>query len=241
MLFLDESGDHNLHPKKINPHYPVFVLGGVIVNRAHVRNVIEPEMRQFKQAHFGREDVILHTVDMGKGRRNYGFLANPGKRRRFYADLSSLLDQWDYQVVACVFDKPRYIQQFTSPLDPYHYGIELLVERFCAELGDKTDAGFICAEMRNPGLDRELMAAWERLKRTGTDHALSAEIDRKIIDFSLKDKQPNMAGLQLADLAVTPIGRHAVGKAPTSNEVQWEVVERKLQRVGGATGLIIRP
>ena len=41
-MFLDESGDHNLNPKRINPVYPIFVLGGVIVDRAYARNVIAP-------------------------------------------------------------------------------------------------------------------------------------------------------------------------------------------------------
>ena len=45
VMFLDESGNHDL--RKINPTYPVFVLGGVIVDRAHLRNTIEPEMREF--------------------------------------------------------------------------------------------------------------------------------------------------------------------------------------------------
>src|SRR5688572_44275 len=101
-MFLDESGNHDL--RKVNPRYPVFVLGGVIVDRAYVRNTIEPEMQQFKLKHFGRTDVILHTVDMGKGRGEYAFLANPTKRAAFYTELNALLQRWDYKVIACVFE-----------------------------------------------------------------------------------------------------------------------------------------
>jgi hypothetical protein len=203
-------------------------------------------MRQFKMQHFGREDVVLHTVEMGKGRGDYAFLATPTKRAAFYTDLNALLQRWDYKVVACVFEKPRYIAQYTEPFDPYHFGLEILIERFCKELGSEEDAGFICAEKRNPGLDRELMAAWERLKSSGagTGYALSDEIDRKIIDLSLKDKTPNLAGLQLADMVVTPPGRHVARRPPTPNQVQWTVVESKLRRVGGTymgRGLIILP
>lgn len=35
VLFLDESGDHNL--TVIDPLYPVFVLGGVIMDRDYAR------------------------------------------------------------------------------------------------------------------------------------------------------------------------------------------------------------
>lgn len=60
MMFLDESGNHNL--KKINPHYPVFVLGGVIVDRAYARTVIEPQMKEFKLRVFGQDEIVLHTT-----------------------------------------------------------------------------------------------------------------------------------------------------------------------------------
>jgi hypothetical protein len=246
-MYLDESGDHNLNPRRINPLYPVFVLGGVIVDRAYLRTAIAPEMREFKLRHFGHDDVVLHTVDMGKGRGEYGFLANPAKRAAFYADLNKLLQELDYKVVACVFEKPRYIAQYATPVDPYHYGLEILIERFCKELGQEEDAGFICAEKRNPGLDAELLAAWEGLLTSGagTGYARSEEIGAKVIDLVLKDKKPHLVGLQLADLVITPIGRHKAGMPAKPDQVQWTVVESKLRRsLGGrydGWGLIVRP
>lgn len=244
VLFLDESGNHDL--KKINPIYPVFVLGGVIVDRAYLRNTIEPEMREFKMTHFGREDVVLHTVDMGKGRNDYGFLADPAKRTAFYSQLNALLQQWEYQAVVCVFELQGYIAQHHAPVDPYHHGLEALIERFCEELGNTEDSGFICAEKRNPGLDRELLEAWERLSssRGSLGDTKSGEVRRKIVDLSLKDKRPHEAGIQLADLVVTPPGRHVAGLPASPNQVQWAVVESKLRRVHGryeGHGLIIRP
>jgi hypothetical protein len=243
-MFLDESGNHDLNPAKINPDYPIFVLGGVIVDRAYLRNTIEPDMRQFKIRHFGREDVVLHTVDMGAGRGSYGFLANETKRTAYYADLNALLQSWDYGVVVCVFEKARFIAQHPQPGDPYHYGLEILVERFCQELGSAEDAGFICAEKRNPGLDRDLLAAWENLRSSGTGNTRASEINRKIVDLSLKEKSLNIAGLQLADLVITPVGRHVAMRESVQNQVQWTVVERKLLRMAGSyvgQGLIIQP
>ena len=245
VMYLDESGDHNL--KKISANYPIFVLGGVIVDRAYLRNVIAPAIREFKVRHFGREDVVLHTVDMGKGRGDYDFLADPGLRAYFYADLNLLLRELEYKVIACVIRKDAHVARYgTNAADPYHYSLRILVERFCKELGNEPDSGYICAEKRNPGLDRDLVEAWEALLRgvIGTGYALSEEIDEKIVGFDLKDKEPNLTGLQLADLVVTPIGRHVVGRPARMDEVQWSVVERKLRRVGGTylgRGLIIRP
>lgn len=246
VMFLDESGDHNLNPKKINPNYPIFALGGVIVDRKYVREVIGPEMRAFKQRHFEREDIVLHTVEMGKARGDYGFLQNPLNRDRFYTELNDLLSQWDYKVVVCTLHKQRFVQKYSNPADPYHYSLEILIDRFCLDLSTATDEGFICAEMRNPGVDKELMRAWEKLKTEGwgTGYTRSKTIEEKIVGFELQDKNPHLYGLQLADLVVTPAARHVAGQPPKPHQVQWSVVENKLRRVGGTyrgMGLITRP
>ena len=55
LLFLDESGDHNL--TAINPDYPVFVLGGVLVNGDYANRALEDEVAQFKVDMFGRADI----------------------------------------------------------------------------------------------------------------------------------------------------------------------------------------
>ena len=55
VTFLDESGDHQL--KRINTGYPLFALGGVIIDRAYVRDVVEPQMSAFKRQYFGHENM----------------------------------------------------------------------------------------------------------------------------------------------------------------------------------------
>jgi len=158
-----------------------------------------------------------------------------------------MLQDLDYMVVACVVMKDEHVRCYgNNAVDPYMYSLDILIERFCRELGMVLDGGFICAEKRNPGLDRELMAAWEELLTNGrgTGYMTSRAIDSRIVGFDLKDKKPNIAGMQLADLVITPIGRHIAGMPPKLNEVQWPVVEAKLRRVGGryaGIGLVIRP
>ena len=59
-LFLDESGDHNL--SVIDPAYPLFVLGGVIMEEDYAKEVLAPAMTDFKRRLFGRDDLVLHTA-----------------------------------------------------------------------------------------------------------------------------------------------------------------------------------
>lgn len=243
VMYLDESGNHDL--RRIDANYPVFVLGGVVADRSYVREVIQDEVRQFKMRQFGRDDIVLHTVDMHKGRGSYGFLADPRRRTTFYAELNQMIDALDFTVVACVIRKAEHVARHGERAgDPYHISLKYLIERFCLDLGVAEDSGYICAEKRNPGQDAELLEEWERLLRTGTEHVRAREIDAKILGIDLRDKQPSLAAMQLADLVITPIGRHIAGKPPSPNAVQWNVVERKLRRVQGeylGPGLIIRP
>ena len=245
VMFLDESGDHRL--KKINATYPIFVLGGVIVDRSYVRTTIEPGMRRFKRRVFGREDVILHTVDMRNNAGDFAFLTDPARRSAFYTDLNAMLDALDYQVIAVVIEKQKYLSKHgSSAEDLYIYALKLLIERFCLELGNTRDAGFICAEKRDPTLDRELMAAWEALRSPGggTHFASSRRIEERIVGLDLRDKKPNLAAMQIADLVLTPVGRHVLNSPPKADQVQWSVVEKKLRRVGGTywgRGLVVRP
>ena len=246
VLYLDESGDHNLNLKKIGRGYPFFVLGGVIVERSYVRDVIEPRMQEFKQQFFGRDDVILHTVDMGRSDGDYAFLANPDVRSSFYIELNRMLVEFEYKVVACVIDKFWHVIKYgKNAADPYMYSLDILVERFCTELGEELDGGFICAEKRNPSLDHDLMHAWEELRTVGTDFVTAKQINDRIVGLDLRDKKPNLAGLQLADLVVTPIGRHVAKRPPKADQVQWSVVESKFRRRSNGNysgvGLVVRP
>jgi Protein of unknown function (DUF3800) len=177
-MFLDESGNHDLRPEKINPNYPVFVLGGVIVDRAYSRTVIEPQMRDFKLRFFGRADLVLHTVDMHRARNGFEALLDRDFRLEFYSSLNELLDSWDFKIVACAIKLREHVTQYgRNALDPYMYSLDVVVERFCKELDNTQDEGFICAETRNPGLDRDLRAAWDKICREGTAFATAAEID----------------------------------------------------------------
>ena len=59
--------------------------------------------------------------------------------------------------------------------------------------------------------------------------------------FNIREKSENIAGLQLADLVVTPIGRFVLGKR--IKEDFW-IIEKKFRNFGRGyegTGLIILP
>lgn len=240
VMYLDESGDHSLD--KIDPNYPVFVLGGVIIDRAHVRTVVAPRIAELKSAFFLDEDTVLHTADIIRAKNGFEILKDEEVRERFYAELNKMMRELEYKVVACAIKKDGHVAQYrASAADPYMYSLHILVERLCKELGDVPDGGYICAEKRGLELDRELERAWSRLKRSGTTYVSAAVIDERIIDLGTKEKSLDIAGLELADLVVSPIGRYVMGKPPQED---WWIVESKFRRSGTryqGYGLVVLP
>lgn len=245
MLYLDESGDHDL--VNITPDASVFVLGGIILDRTYARTVLEPRVRDFKFEWFGTDRIILHSIDISRATRGFERLrTDRGFRTAFLAALSAVMAELDYKVLACVIHKDQHIAKYGKrAFDPYDLGLEILVERFCAEIGDTPDGGIIYAEKRRSDLDHGLDVAWERLRAHGTGHFTAqrrSQVDKRIIGLGLKAKSVNIAGLQLADLVISPIRRHHLGLRTHDN---WDIIRDKLcadsqGRVAGY-GLVVLP
>lgn len=229
-MYLDESGDHSL--TKIDPDYPVFVLGGIIVDGAQARKEIDRSLSQLKKSFFGSDDLILHSSDIVRARNGFESLTSQALRREFYQALNGLMRDLDFQVVACAIRKDTHLALYgANAIDPYLLSLRILVERFCQEIGSEKDGGIIYAERRGPELDRSLETAWMDILKNGTPYKRGGEISNRIVDLSLKGKRLNIGGLQLADLVVSPIARVIIGKEPHED---WEIVQSKFRL--GPTG-----
>lgn len=100
----------------------------------------------------------------------------------------------------------------------------------------------IMAECRDPELDSRLRTTWDILKANGTRYFEGAVLRRRITDFQLKPKRANVAGLQIADLVVTPIGRHVSGR---TDREDFTIIEGKFRRNANGEyvgwGLVVLP
>ncbi len=241
VLFLDESGDHNL--SVIDPQYPMFVLGGVIMDQTYAEGPLTDAMNAFKREMFERTDIVLHTADITRNRNGFERLQDPLFRKRFCECLNSLMSDLRYTVVACAIRKNDHLARYgVAALDPYLLSLDVLVERFCFDIGRIAGRGVIVAEKRDPTLDRQLELAWLNLKIQGTHYLRATVVEQRIVALNLRAKQDNIAGLQLADLVVSPIGRHLLGK-PDNDD--WRIVNSKLRRSRAGKvegyGLVVLP
>lgn len=204
---------------------------------------MEEHLRDFKRRLFGRDDLILHTADITRNRNGFEQLKEREFRERFYRELTALLRSIPFLVIACVIRKDDHLQRYgVAALDPYMLSLDVSVERFCMEIGNVANGGVIVAERRDPTLDRELDIAWLNLKVQGTHYVKAKDIENKIMGLNLRAKAANIAGLQLADLVVTPIGRKVLGK---NIKEDYRAVEEKFRcsRTGQIEGygLVVLP
>ncbi|WP_299428196.1 DUF3800 domain-containing protein [uncultured Meiothermus sp.] len=109
-MYLDESGDHSL--TKIDPSYPVFVLGGVIVDQDYASSVIQPELDQLKRDLFGTESLILHTADISRNRNGFERVKDSIFGAEFFERLNEVMQRWEYQVVACAIRKDHHLSRY---------------------------------------------------------------------------------------------------------------------------------
>ena len=103
ILFLDESGDHNLIT--IDPQHPIFVLGGIIVNKDYAKGEMTDRLKDFKQDLFGTTNITLHTADFTRHRNGFERLKNNDFFVEFYTKLNLLISNLDITVLACAIKK----------------------------------------------------------------------------------------------------------------------------------------
>ena len=221
-LGLDESGDDNL--EKIDPAYPVFVVGDVILEDDYIPTA-EEVIREFKQALFGRDDFVLHTAEIMQSRGVFSRLRQPGFRQEFYEQLNDLVRSLEFSVIACAVRKDHYAPgSQTLDRDLYRLALRSLTNQFCEIIGDHRNGGRIRAERRRPDVDQAVERSWEELCLDGTATTSAATIRRRIASLTLHTKLDRLVVLELADLVVTPIGRHISGR---SDQADWHIVQEK--------------
>ena len=143
-LGLDESG--NDHLGKVDPDYPVFVVGGVILEDDYIPTASEA-VNAFKRDLFGRDDFVLHTAEFTRGRGAFTRVQEPSFREQFYEQLYRMMRALEFSVIACVFDLNRYASHpQTAAPNLYSLALPRLTSQFCDIIGNRYHGGRIRVE-----------------------------------------------------------------------------------------------
>lgn len=208
-MYVDESGNSDLNDTG-DPNSRFLSLTGVVIDLEHVRHKVHPEMESLKVRYFDShpdEPIILHRSDIMNRRGAFQPLRDSRINNAFVTEILKRLREWEYVVITVCLDKKNHVKRSGAwSRDPYHYCMEILLERFCTLMGGLHSTGDVMAESRGGKEDRRLKDEFRKLWASGTDSREPESIQRLLTsrELKVKPKSANTAGLQLADLIANP-------------------------------------
>jgi Protein of unknown function (DUF3800) len=230
IVYADESGDHSL--TSIDPQFPVFVLAFCVVKKSVYIDHVVSAFQRFKFEFWGHDGVVLHGHDIRKAKDDFNILLNPTTREKFFERLNGVIEAADFMIIAAAIDKARHVAKYTEPADPYEIALVFCMERlqrYLINQGQAERTTHVQVECRGRTEDAKLELEFRRI-------CDGKNIIGKMpnLDVRFMDKKHNSTGLQLADLAAHPIGRHVM--KPGQPNRAYDVLEPKFRR--GPAGMV---
>lgn len=203
IVYVDESGDHNL--ERISPNFPMFVLAFCIFEKAFYSSDVVQAFQQLKFKWFGHDAAVFHEREIRKQQVPFKFLQNIQKREEFHADLSAIMERSDFKVIATVIDKHRLSGEPPDHGNPYEIGMQFCVEQLVTFLEDRGQSDRVthCVfECRGKQEDRALELQFRRICDGVNDRGRTIDF----LEIQFIPKSSNSTGLQISDLVARPIG-----------------------------------
>ena len=207
-LYIDEVGTDGLTNLDKDNHR-FLSLTGVAVKLDHVRDCLEPNMNWIKANVFDHDPdtpLVFHRKEILGFKGPYEVLRDDSKRQLFDQAILNLISLTEYTVITALIDKQWMMRQgHWQRLHPYHFLMEIIVEKYTQFLERKNDIGDIMPESRG-SKDNLLQVAFDNVRQRGCDFVNADRIRSKIRAPSLKfrTKKDNVSGLQLCDLLAHP-------------------------------------
>ena len=205
-LYIDEVGNHDMGPT-LPEEERFLTLFGIWTSLGEIATAVQPDMKAIKEEFLQSDPdnpVIFHRKDISRFRVPFALLyGDPALRQRFGDRMLRAYNEWDYVACAVTIDKREHLSRYQVWRHaPYHYCLEVLLERYVLYLHYRGLRGDVMIEARNATLDEKLKASFSRLYRDGTRHLPTDLIQRSLTSgqIKLRKKSANVAGLQVADL-----------------------------------------
>jgi len=228
IVFVDESGDHNL--EVINPEFPVFVLAFCVFRKAdYIANVC-PSIQAFKLRWFGHDACILHEREIRKDLAPFDFLKTAYIKKQFIGQLTQIIAEAPMAIIATVIRKEHLKRRYTSPDNPYHLALLFCIERLTEHLAENGGADYLTHIVfeqrggRTGGGQEDRILELEFRRIMDGQHYL-ARSGFKGLDLKIIPKTSNSIGLQLADLVARPIGIKCM--RPLQPNRSYDIIETK--------------
>lgn len=212
IVYVDESGDHGL--QTIDPNFPVFALACCVMPKSvYLKNIV-PSFQEFKFRFWGHDAVILHENGIREGEGDFSILrTKPGLRDIFMNDMSNLISNAQFRIIASVIDKMRLQEKYVNPFNPYDIALHFCLERLIEYLlrnGQREKTVHVVFECRGHDVDKELKQTFQNICQNNVQFGYrSTDFLRVTFESVFAKKSMNSTGLQIADLIVRPIALDA--------------------------------
>lgn len=240
-LYIDEVGTDAITNLSDDKHR-YLSLTGVAMKVDHARDHLEPRLNWIKAnvfEHDPDDPLILHRKEIMGLKGPFGALREPQKRRTFNTAIMRVFKTTDYTIITALIDKAWMLKQsHWTQTHPYHYLMEILVEKYVQFLERVDDIGDLMPESRQ-GKDTLLQNAYTEVRQRGSSFVDTKRITSAIRADNLKfrKKRANSAGLQLCDLLAHPshiytrtLMKHPVSLGPFATQIAGILVSDKYDR-----------
>ncbi len=215
-MYVDEVGNDDLTNVNDERHR-YLSLSGAIFNQDYMRDVFVPTIDKLKREFFRGdpdEKVVFHRKDILQKNGPFKILNDVDTCKEFDAELHNLIRNSDYKLITAVIDKKALLtKSHWVKNHPYHWLMEILIEKYCQFLERHNAIGDLMPEKRHGKPDQSLQIAYESVYENGTRFAAADKIKKHITSSKLKfrAKSDNIAGLELCDLVAHPSYIHVRG------------------------------
>jgi len=244
-IYIDEVGNNDLKSsKEINHRY--LSLTGVVFESQYAAYILNPKIENLKSKYFSShpdDPVIFHRKELINQKHPFDSLKNENKRNEFNKEFIELLTGLDFKMITVIIDKFEHTTKYeTWKYDPYHYCMEIIVERYFFFLKEKLDRGDVMIESRGGKEDIRLKKSFRKILDEGTSYIKSELLNEHLSskELKIKPKIANVSGLQIADLLAYPSRQFAFEKyniqkklKVTFNDEIIEVIKGKYYNKSG--------
>lgn len=207
-MYIDESGSHSYSKSDAVDKRYLCILG-VIISEPEIENKLIPYVRDLKNIvrKDPDEEIILHREEIANRQGSiFGRLKDPALEIKWNEQVAKIIKDVNFRICAVVLDKRMHENGYSSPMNPYHYCLHMLVERYVKYLEQtgNENIGDVMAEARGGVEDTALQSEYTTVYQSGTFFVPASRFQSRLTskDIKITPKDKAVAGLELADLLV---------------------------------------
>lgn len=209
-IYIDEVGNNDLSFSDDFNHR-FLSLTGIIFNIEYMKNKAAPIIEKLKYSffptHHPDEPIILHRKEIINFKHPFHILKNDEIRNKFNNILLKIIDKLEYSIISVIIDKKAHNEKYKVwKYDPYHYCMEVIIERHIFFLERENSYGDILVESRGGKEDIRLKKSFSKIYQNGSQFLTKEIIQNRLTskELKVKPKSSNIIGLQIADLLAYP-------------------------------------